>query len=312
MKGYLKTWIRGTYDLQNLRIMTGSRIVANFKTKLGQEPGDTEKNLEREAKNILKTLRASYAKLTDGLIKFPKFSTFTGDNIISNYTELGMISHYLNLEKEEKEHFSKLKFVLQDYAVWNEFLEPTKGIGPALGGVIIAEIDITKAKHPSSLWRYAGLDVAEDGLGRSRKKHHLVDTEYTDKNGEIKMKKGITYNPFLKSKLIGVGAGSLLKAANEDYAPIYYDYKERLEHHKKYKDTTKLHRHNMALRYMIKMFLIDLYTAWRKLENLTVSKPYSEAKLDMKHGTTKRVSKPVDEKTTKAPKKVKKATKKKK
>jgi hypothetical protein len=37
----------------------------------------------------------------------------------------------------------------------------------------------------------------------------------------------------------------------------------------------------MALRYMIKIFLIDLYNNWRRLEGLPVAPPYSEAKLGM-------------------------------
>jgi hypothetical protein len=48
-------------------------------------------------------------------------------------------------------------------------------------------------------------------------------------------------------------------------------------------EKSKGQRHNMAMRYMVKMFLIDLYTKWRTLEGLPVSVPYSEAKLGIKH-----------------------------
>lgn len=41
---------------------------------------------------------------------------------------------------------------------------------------------------------------------------------------------------------------------------------------------------NMAIRYMIKMFLKDLWVAWRTLEGLPVTPDYAEAKLGMKHG----------------------------
>jgi len=39
----------------------------------------------------------------------------------------------------------------------------------------------------------------------------------------------------------------------------------------------------MAIRYMIKMFLIDLHGVWRMIEGLPVPAPYSEAKLELEH-----------------------------
>ena len=39
----------------------------------------------------------------------------------------------------------------------------------------------------------------------------------------------------------------------------------------------------MAIRYMIKQFLADLYNAWRPLEGLEVAPTYAEAKLGIKH-----------------------------
>ncbi len=96
----------------------------------------------------------------------------------------------------------------------------------------------------------------------------------------------------MKTKLIGVLAASFLRAGDNPYSKIYRDYKHRLENNPKYlevKDPVenkgrKGHRHAMALRYMIKMFLLDLYTNWRRIEGLPVTVPYHEGKLGMKHG----------------------------
>ena len=96
---------------------------------------------------------------------------------------------------------------------------------------------------------------------------------------------GISFNPFLKTKLSGVLGASFLKSKNELYATSYYEYKERLENHVDHKNKTKGHRHNMAIRYMIKRFLADLHVVWRTQEGLSVSVPYSEAKLGMKHAS---------------------------
>lgn len=125
-----------------------------------------------------------------------------------------------------------------------------------------------------------GLDVAEDGRGRTRKQEHLVDRQYTDKNGNEATRKSITYNPFAKTKLMGVLAGSFLRCASP-YAKVYADYKQRLEHHPAHKEKTVAHRHQMAMRYMAKQFLVDLHAKWRALEGLEVTQPYAVRKLGM-------------------------------
>ena len=68
---------------------------------------------------------------------------------------------------------------------------------------------------------------------------------------------------------------------------MYYDYKQRLENHPNHKNKTQAHKHNMALRFIVKQFLVALYTNWRKLEGLPVSLPYSEGVLGKIHGVAK-------------------------
>lgn len=278
----IKTIVRGAYDLQKLRIQMGNRIAGNFKAKLGQEPGEKETGLEAEAKFILADLRQRYKRITDGVTKVTK-KNFTGDEVIDSYTEFCLISQYVDLLSSEERHFRNLGHVLKDYPIFNEFLDGVKGIGPAMAGVIISEIDIHKAKHPSSLWAYAGLDVAEDGAGRSKRKEHLIDVEYENKDGELATKKSITFNPFLKTKLIGVLGPSFIKQGSPGYRDLYDGYKHRLENHPAHKEKSKGHRHNMAVRKMIKDFLIDLHGVWRTLEGLPASAPYHEAKLGHEH-----------------------------
>ena len=280
----LRTMVRGAYDIQKLRIQMGNRIVGNFKAKLGQEAGETEDDsVDAEGKAILASLRAHYKKIADGVAGFPRAKDFQGNGVIDTYTELCLIAEYVELEDQEKKHFRRLTSVLEEFPIYVQFLEPIKGIGPAMAGVIVSEIDITKARHPSSLWKYAGLDVASDGRGRSRKADHLVEKAYTNKDGDAAMRNSITFNPFLKTKLTGVLAGSFLKTTPNHYRDIYDGYKNRLESHPAHQEKSKLWRHNMAMRYMVKMFLIDLYVAWRTIEGLPVSLPYHEAKLGHRH-----------------------------
>ena len=44
------------------------------------------------------------------------------------------------------------------------------------------------------------------------------------------------------------------------------------------------HRHQAAVRYMIKMFLLELWKFWRELEGLPIGETYAEAHLGRKHG----------------------------
>ena len=282
----LKTIVRGAYDIQKNRIQTGNRIVGNFKAKLGLAPSQKEDKLDKAGQMVLQNLRRSHKLLTDGVASFPRQATFKGAEVISDYTELCLVDNYLELEQQEKSHFRRLGNILKDYPIYNSFLAGVTGVGPAMAGVIISEIDITQAEYPSSLHKYAGLDVAGDGQGRSRRKEHLEDSEYTDKDGKVQSKKGITFNPFLKTKLTGVLGSSFIKQSPDKckYRKIYDDYKHRIENMDAHKEKSKLHRHNMANRYMIKMFLIDLYNEWRKLEGLPVAPTYTEAKLGKVHG----------------------------
>ena len=289
----LRTLVRGAYDIQKLRIEMGNRIVANFKAKLGQEPGQKEDELDPKAKEILAVIRGSYKKLTDGLKKFPAADEFEGDEVISMLTELCLAEQFTTLEANERKHFKRLEAVLEEFPIYMQFLEQVRGIGPAMAGVIISEIDIHKCKYASSIWKYAGLDVI-NGQGRSRRKEHQVESEYIDKNGEVKTKMGISFNPFLKTKLIGVLADVFIKTRSP-YRDLYDNYKNRMENHAKYgvqndgvkvdgvAITSKGRRHAQSKRYMIKQMLVDLYTNWRALEGLDVHPPYHEAKLGMKH-----------------------------
>ena len=282
----LKTIVRGAYDIQKNRIQTGNRLVANFKAKLGQAPSEKEDTIDADGQQILANLRRSHKLLTEGVATFPRQATFKGDEVISSYTELCLVANYLELEDQEKTHFRRLGNILKDYPIYNNFLAGVVGVGPAMAGVIISEIDITKAEYPSSIHKYAGLDVAKDGQGRSRRKEHLEDSEYVDADGVVQTKKGITFNPFLKTKLVGVLGSSFIKQSPDKckYRKVYDDYKHRLENMDAHKEKSKGHRHNMAVRYMIKIFLIDLYNEWRALEGLPVAPTYTEAKLGKVHG----------------------------
>ena len=299
-------FIRGIYSIQKLRIQIGNRICVQFKAKLGQKPGESEDELDEESTKILDLMRQEFSKLTDG-VKRVKLATFKSGPLISDYTEFCLMQQYLELEESEDRHLKNVEKMLDEYPIWSEFLSKVVGCGPKMGGIIISEFDIHKAKYPSSLWQYAGLSVEADGAGTSKRKEHLKTVQYVNSDGENDTRVGIRFNPFLKTKLIGVLGPCMLKSGTKKkdvngakvfdfessslYVQIYFNYKNRLENHVKYGvqfdaviPGNKAHRHNMAIRYMIKRFLVDLYNVWRKLENLPVAPEYSVAKLGHVHG----------------------------
>lgn len=154
------------------------------------------------------------------------------------------------------------------------------------------------------------------GRGRSRRAEHLIDRPYITKDGKEATRKSVTYNPWLKSRLLGALAASFIKTTGCPWKEVYYNYKNRIMndrnrikldstlYKKAYRkivtegesmeiggvvvdDITRLwpplRIHRAALRYMIKMFLIDFWVAWRKCEGLEVSPTYHEAILGHKH-----------------------------
>jgi hypothetical protein len=212
----------------------------------------------------------------------------------------------------ERDGLKDISRILKGIPIYTRWLKLQKGIGPTMGGVMVAEIDISKAPTISALWRFCGLAV-DNETGRAERL--------------VKGKKA-TYHPWLKSKVLRVMGEGLIKA-NSPYRRFYDNYKTRKENTimavcmgcdggglaniadddaapdpktkkkatKKVKCTncngkggaapwgsSKAHRHNAALRYMVKMFLADLWTTWRQLEGLPVTEPYAVTVLGRVHG----------------------------
>jgi hypothetical protein len=170
-----------------------------------------------------------------------------------------------------------------------------------LAGVLISCFDPYEADYVSSFWKYSGLDVGPDGRGRSRREAHLVAREYIDRHGKPATRRGITYDPWLKSKLMGVLAPSMLRLGSP-WREQYDNYRHRIESDpariKLTVDEWKKRRltedeavlwtpgriHMASARYMVKMFLLDFWKAWRRLEGLPVPLSYNEARRGRPHG----------------------------
>ena len=208
---------------------------------------------------------------------------------------------YLKLQEKSTETY--IKNILKEIPVYNEFLLNVKGVGGAMAGWIISEFDIDIATTVSKMWQYAGLNP---GLvyGKKRiekkKSFSIVVTDELIRGDKLTPGFISPFNGKLRTVLCGILADSFLKSKSSYALDYYYPYKTRLEQEesvitgnskgKKWKETSPGHRNNAAKRYMIKMFIKDLYVAWREIEGLPVRKPYAEEYLGKRHS-----AKPIEE-----------------
>lgn len=295
-KEEIRNCLNTLYDAQSLRIATSNRLLQIFSKKFEEDDEKPEISLEKDILSEFEKIN-TYKDEQSKSVK--KSISDLKTNFISSEEEYNQVKAYVFLLESEKTYTKLLQKAVENHPVYINFLADIKGCGPVMAANIIAYLDPYKARHASAFHKYAGLDVVvsknkngepitdEDGNfkthGRSRS--DTEEYEYTNKNGELAIKKGLTYNPILKSKLIGVLATCIIKAKDPVYSKIYYDYKFRIQNMPKHKDKSKNHQNNMAMRYMIKQLLTNLWVYWRKAENLAVTESYAVAKLNMNpHG----------------------------
>ena len=186
----LRDLIRTLYRAQKLRIQIGNGICASFYSKIGLKPGekieDFLKALDKlhedqspystdfdgiqvdvtpdvlKAKELLIKLRKEYKLLSGGLLlnqQQIKKLNFDSGGLITDEIEYLMVEMFAALLTQEERGFHHLNSLLLDFPIYTEFLQKVRGIGPALAGILVSEIDINKARYPSSLHKLSGLDV---------------------------------------------------------------------------------------------------------------------------------------------------------
>lgn len=210
-------------------------------------------------------------------------------DIVKKYGNLGeeercFIEEFTKIAGEtktlEKRCLKLMDNFLSREPIWN-WLKRLKGISKVLAINLIRNFGYCEeANTPSSIWKYAGLDVV-DGKARSRKRGQKLE-----------------YRP--RAKVVAWLVGdSFLKQRTPYYREIYDKEKQRLEAlefkpgelHEKYPNNYKvtdtklapLHIHRRAMRKMIKRFLIHYLVVARKMKGLPVRPPYVEEKLGHTH-----------------------------
>lgn len=316
----IRRMTRGAYDIQALRIATSLRVVSQFRdrfagaeaaevkiptmtmpdgsqAKLSDEAAaaiiaEAKEKADKQRDALMKQIKEHYDRVTDGIVATQRKKQYKFDEVFRDATDVWFMENYIGLLEQEKAAFKRLEKALATDPFYEHWLKHVRGIGPAMAGVLLSELDPHKAKYVSSFWKYCGLDVVITHdpetheiktEGRRNFKHHLIESTYIDKDGKEQTKKGLSYNPWVKSKLLAVVAPSFLKCGHEKYSKMYYDYKNRMLNRPELKDHKAVNAisHKRALRYVAKAFLADLHTAWRTFEGLEVYPSYAEAKLGM-------------------------------
>ena len=218
-------------------------------------------------------------------------------NFASN--DLNNFEMISNEAKRQEQIIEKMLLnALKQFPIYNKFLLKVKGIGPISSGWIIGEFDIRIATTVSKLWQFSGLNP---GMVRGQKRvdneedgtFTYVKTDQLVPGDKLTPEFVAPFNKRLRTALVGVMADSFIKSKNDYYLNFYLPYKARLENEdsvinrngekKKWKEVSKGRRDRAAKRYMIKMFLKDLYAVWCEIEGLPVRVPYAEEYLGRDH-----------------------------
>lgn len=133
-------------------------------------------------------------------------------------------------------------------------------------------------------------NLIKDGIRyeKAEESEYIEGSVYFKRSDKANKKRGLEKNDPLK----------LYLRHPDSYAKYYVEYKERLMHSDKktfemqkggdvketaWKFAKPAHIDRAAQRYMIKMFLKDLYVQWRTIEGLPVREPYQAEYLGHQH-----------------------------
>ena len=280
----LKTLCRTLYDYQAIRIALYNRIVSreyleelvdSTESKKGKEMTDEQKS-KRRAK-LIESMISWYKEYHEkveaprtirGKVKNLETLTAETNGPITDYLKYTIVKDYVNISEREADIKAVMTLALRDFPIYNEFLKDAPGCGPMMSAIIITNLDVHKAKHVSSFWRYCGLDTWEnpetgERVARSNKKEQLIERDYIDRNGKPAKKLSVTYNPAFRTKMLGVLGDSFIKHGKQ-YRVIYDNAKTKYSTGRDGWSKQRIHR--AAIRIAVREFLRDLWTKWRELE----------------------------------------------
>ncbi len=210
----------------------------------------------------------------------------------------------------EKDALKEVRRLLKGIPIYEKWLKDQRGIGPTLSGVLLSEIDITRDETVSCLWSYAGLAVDQETgkalrLQRGKKctwnpflkaKLLKVMSDCLIKANSPWRKYYDDYKTRKKNQLVDEcmackGTGKVAFKEQPDGKGTAKKPVKKVCNNCKGKikgvpwGCSDAHRHSAACRYMVKMFLLELWKKWRTEEGLPTPNIYAEVYLNRGHGT---------------------------
>jgi hypothetical protein len=194
---------------------------------------------------------------------------------------------------------SELRDAIEEHPAW-PWLKTIKGVGHLLAARLLSRLDVTRAATPSAFWAYCGLATipgtayrcAKCGLEtaypvgyQSRGPHFarrgtrecagVLEQVADAQTVRVAPRRGAlggrgSYDAHARKSCYLLGV-SFLRCASE-YRAFYDSERQRLAATRA--GWTPKRSHLAALRKMQKMFLRDLWLAWRRVENLSIVPPY--------------------------------------
>ena len=150
-------------------------------------------------------------------------------------TLLELEYHANRFHDKMKSAEKRMNTLVRDTDEWQAFMKDAPGIGETLAGFLLAKLDMSKARHASSLWSFFGYDPTED---------------YNPGKGQM------------KAVLYSALSISVCTRKDSPYRKIYDRYKAEGV------------SHGGAVYRVIKIWLTHLWATWRKFEGLPTSSPY--------------------------------------
>lgn len=211
---------------------------------------------------------------------------------------------------EQRIVLRELNVVIRRHPLWTEYLKGVKGIGLITAGLLISEFNPYRATTPSKFWRFAGQAVDnETGLAertkrgvkaafspRFKSKMFMMAQVLIKHNNDWRTvyhraKKRYESKPCHKSLQDHIPRKKNIKASKgrvESHVVGLWKLARKcsIEEAKalvKSSGCSPAHVHMKATRYMLKMFLLELWIKWRILLGLDVRPSYYVEKLGGKH-----------------------------
>ncbi len=227
--------------------------------------------------------------------------------LIDNEFMFDAVESYVDFLETIANIEARMEPILIHFPIWVYCLKHIKGVGPVTGAMFLAHMDIGRATTPGSFIRRLGITVEEDGKGTSRRKEHNVPSVYIDSTGHEAIKWSLGYDGEWRAWFLSQMMGNLIKQGQRNiWRKPYIQKKGYYQSLPKHGKTKKIggkdvlvikdgkhvpndgHINKMAIRYMAKIFLCDIWLYWAALEGKQIKLPYWEQQIintcDLKAG----------------------------